>query len=158
MTRRGQVSVTPHNLEIVSTESADQRNEIRVSPAVLDRMRELPTPIAASVANAILRISDAPGALRIRLTVPGDPPDTTYRALLPDDAEAPAIIFRAAFDDEGGKWLVTALMDRGAYRDYTGRLATDPFVHQWATAVAVGGTISADDFRNWPDSRRSGRR
>ena len=99
----------------------------------------------ALIAAERSRIVPLPTGKQLTLPVPGDPPGTTYRALLPEPERAPAVIYRPAFANEQGKWLVTTLMDRQAYRVYSEGLSEDPFVQHFATGVAAG-TISASEF------------
>ncbi len=132
----------PHSLGVVTAEQAEPQDEVLVSPDVIAKMRTLPRTVAAAVADTILRIPSSSGH-PFRFEVPGDPPDTKYQALAPKMEQAPAVIYRATMGDEHGRWLVTALLDRAAYNAYTGRLADNSFVQGLASAVAVGGTISA---------------
>ena len=113
-------------------------------------MRELPDRAASEVAHTILRIPGAEGE-PIRLNVPGDPPNTRYWAIIPNYKPAPAVIYRKSLPGEEGRWLVTALMDQGAYFEYSHRGLADSHVVQGvATAVAVGGTVATTDY----DQRR----
>jgi hypothetical protein len=119
----------------------DDDQGIRVAKGVVDKLRELDRSISSDIAHAIQSIPDT-HARRILLKVPGDPPDTPYWALELRRAEAPVIIYRAALPDENGGWLVTALMDRHAYRRYSGGLEGNTVV-QGVAAVVAAGTISA---------------
>jgi|CZKW01.1.fsa_nt_gi hypothetical protein len=146
---RGHSPARQHSLGGVSAETAgaappDDDSAVRVPQAFIRRMRELPPLAARAVADAILDIPAGRG-MPIRLDVPGDPPGTRYRALLPDSEQAPAVIYRESLPGEEGRWLVTALMDRDAYRAYTSGLAESTVVQGVAAAVAAG-TISASVF------------
>lgn len=155
--RRRHLSAAQHNLGSVTTEPADTEPEdedsgVLVSQIVLRKIHEMTTPgVAGSVARAILSIPEDEGK-PIPLRVPGDTPGTTYRVLLPDSAQAPAVIYRKLSPHDDHKWLVTALMDRDAYLAYSGGLADSQLVQDVAGTVALG-TITASDAL----SRRSQR-
>jgi hypothetical protein len=142
VTGRRHLAAQPHNLGNMTADGPQE--EVLVAPAVLERLRGLPGAVASAVASTILQIPNEVGT-PLDLPVPGDPPGTRYRALLPDAEDAPAVIYRRALQGEPGTWLVTTLMDRSAYRAYTGGLSESPFVQHFATGVAAG-TISASDF------------
>jgi hypothetical protein len=133
----------------VSTEAADtarrdEDSDVLVPPTVVDKMRELDPSAAAAVARTIMRIPNARGE-PIPLHVPGDPPGTVYWALDPGTSGAPVVIYRQALPNEEGKWRVTALMDRAAYRAYSNGLADDTVVQGVAAAVAAG-TVPANEY------------
>ncbi len=117
-----------------------QESAVMVPDPVVARIRELLPEAQRSVANAIVSIP-AGDAEPVPLTVPGDPPGTDYWALRPGSPDAPVVIYREALPGEGGRYLVTALMDRQAYLRYR-PVASDQLVQGVAAAVSAG-TISA---------------
>jgi hypothetical protein len=136
-----------HSLGSVSTGATEtapggEESGVRVSQPVLDKMRRLDTRQSALVAKAILAIPE--DGKPIPLNVPGDPPGTTYYGIDPG-ARVPAVIYRAALPDEEGRWLVTALMDRQAFRMYSSGLS-DNTVVQGVAGVVAAGTISASEY------------
>lgn len=112
------------------------QSNVRMTPAAIDALRELARPQAESVARAIAAIGQAPGR-------PVEGPDGNgrqYLAMVPDDDNAPVVMYRAA-DDNG--YLVTALVDRATYKTY--EIAENGHTTFKATlsgiAAAVAGVI-----------------
>ena len=140
---RGQPVAPPHTLGTMTADPAGAAREseahgVLMAEAVLQRMRRvLPNDQAASGAQAILEIPSTQ-AVPIRLEVPGDPPGTQYWALTPGLRTAPVVIYRKKLRAENGEWLVTTLMDRDAYREYSGGLADNSVVQGVASIVAAG--------------------
>jgi hypothetical protein len=124
--------------EAAGTPPADENPDVLVAEPVIARLHGLASGDAAAVARAILQLPRGRSE-PIRLSVPGDPPGTVYFALIPPGSrEAPVVIYRESLRDESGKWLVTALMDRDAYSQYTHGLADNEFVQGLARVVAAG--------------------
>jgi hypothetical protein len=130
--------------------------EVRVAEPVITEMRAMPREQAAAAARAIQRIgSDAGVALRIP---PPGIPDGHYLAIVPDDPEAPVVIYRELTQAEGGGYLVTALADRDTYDAYehaeqNGHL--DSPLWKTLAAVAVAAAVGAVNARGQvgPDGR-----
>jgi hypothetical protein len=127
--------------EAVAGAHQDEDPDVLVSDTVLGRIRALSASERVPVARAILRIR-GDGGEPISLAVPGDPPGTQYQALVPDSEKAPVIIYRRSLPGEKGRWLVTALMDQDAYREYSHGLAKNAVVQGVATIVAAA-TVTA---------------
>jgi hypothetical protein len=121
---------------------------IRVTQAANTELREMRAAepgMARAVEDAIGRIPHDEG-VPIRIDVHGAPGSREYRAILPTQREAPAVIYRRLepADGAGGGWLVTTLIDRDQLRSYqqaelTGIL-DNPVVSE--TAASVAGTLS----------------
>lgn len=87
------------------------QSNVRMTPAAIDALHGLARPQAESVARAIAAIGKAPG----RPVKAPDGNGRQYLAMVPDDDEAPVVMYREA-DDKG--YLVTALVDRATYKTY----------------------------------------
>jgi hypothetical protein len=83
----------------------------------------MPAKVAGSVARAIQRIGKEEGQ-------PFESPDggagESYKVMVPDDDQAPVVVYRQ--DDDG--YLVTGLTKRADYRTYT---RADPYVSLFDT-------------------------
>jgi hypothetical protein len=93
-------------------------SNVRLASPVVAAMRgELPRHQAESVARAIRRIGVEDG----EPLAPGGPnevlPDDgrKYMVMIPDDRDAPVVVFRLLEKVEGGGYLVTGLADRKTY-------------------------------------------
>jgi hypothetical protein len=93
---------------------AQADGDVEVAETVVRRMEELNPQQAEAVAHAIAAVSKDKGT-PIRIDLPNGPPSRPYKALLPDDPNAPVVIYRSA---DGGTWLVAALLDRDKYKAY----------------------------------------
>lgn len=150
---RGRQDARQHNLGTMSAEAAgtppaEKNPDVLVADPVIDRLDRMDSDDAAVVARAILQLPRGRSE-PIWLNVPGDPPGTVYFALIPAGSRhAPVAIYR---EQRGrpGKWLVTALMDQGAYYQYRNGLADDTFVQGLARAVAAG-TASTNIYSEDP--------
>jgi hypothetical protein len=87
------------------------QSNVRMTPAVIESLRELARPQAESVARAIAAIGQAPG----RPVAAPKGNGRQYLAVVPDNDKAPVVMYRAA--DDGG-YLVTALVDHDTYKTY----------------------------------------
>ena len=122
----------------VSTPRRRAAGNIRVARTVLGEIKGLEPPEADAVKETIDSIGTAEG---VPVDIPVAPPGTAYLALAPSDQAAPVVIYRPMLPDEGGDWLVTALMDRDDYevqREAQRRgLLHDPAVRTAVTAAAT---------------------
>jgi hypothetical protein len=116
---------------------AGDGQNVRMTPAAIDALHSLARPQAGSVARAIAAIGQAEGK------PVASPPDSDngrqYYAMVPDDDDAPVVMYRQA-DDNG--YLVTALVDRDTYKTYEiagrpGFLQSNSFKTAAATVVAA---------------------
>jgi hypothetical protein len=73
---------------------------------------------ATAVARRIDHLADQPG-VPLNAELPG-PPGSSYLAAVPDDDDAPVVIYRSTAAGEEGDFLVTALVDRVAGADFAG--------------------------------------
>ncbi len=120
---------------IPPTEGA--QSKVRMTPSAVKALRELARPHAESVARAIAGIGRAEG--RLVALPPDDVDGRQYFAMVPDDDDAPVVMYRPA---NGNGYLVTALVDRAAYRTYEiaerpGFLQSNSFKAAAATVVAA---------------------
>jgi hypothetical protein len=108
---------------VVPQEAEPPRPEVRLAQHVVAAMRsELPRQQAQSVARAIRRIGVDEG-IQLASGAPSDlqPEDgSKYLVMVPDDDDAPVVVYRLLDKLEGGGYLVTGLADRRAYDAYTG--------------------------------------
>ncbi len=122
----------------VSTPRRRAAGNIRVARTVLDEIKGLEPPEADAVRETIDSIRTTDG---VPVDIPVAPPGTAYLALAPADPAAPVVIYRPMLPDEGGDWLVTALMDRedyGVQREaQRNGLLRDPAVRTAVTAAAT---------------------
>jgi hypothetical protein len=116
----------------VSTESG-QAN-VRMTQAAIDALHELARPQAEAVARAIAAIGQTDGK---PVAAPGNN-GKHYLAMVPDDDEAPVVMYREA--DDGG-YLVTALVDRATYQTY--EIAEQPGFLQSTTFKAAVAAVAA---------------
>lgn len=93
------------------------REDVRLSQPAVDAMDELPEPQIPAVADAIKRIGAKPGE-RLRFRPPGVPGEHLEVMVPVSDAAAPVVVYRRLTKEEGEGYLVAALVDREAYRDY----------------------------------------
>ena len=97
--------------EAVPTDSGP--SNVRMTPAAIDALHALARPRAESVARAIASIGQVPGN---PVEAPnGNGNGRQYLAIVPDEDEAPVVMYRQA-EDNG--YLVTALVDRDTYQTY----------------------------------------
>jgi len=107
---------------------------VRMTPAAVGALRELPRPRAESVARAIAAIGQTEGK-------PVDAPQANgrqYFAMVPDEDKSPVVMYREA--DDGG-YLVTALVDRDTYKTY--EIAEQPGFLQSNSFKAAVSAIAA---------------
>ena len=112
------------------------QSNVRMTPAAIDALHELARPHAESVARAIAAIGQAPGN-------PVAAPEGNgrqYLAMVPDDDEAPVVMYRAA--DDGG-YLVTALVDRDTYKTYEIAETGHGLLQSTTFRAAVGAVAAA---------------
>jgi hypothetical protein len=135
----------PRNLE-------EDLADVRLSQAAVNALGRLPDAQAKAVAKAIARISSGAGTpLRIQ---PPSMPSGSYRAVVPDNDEAPVVIYRELGRAEGGGYLVTSLTSRSDYEGYQ-RADRSGFLDSDAgralisgVTSGVAGTISTGDVIN----------
>jgi hypothetical protein len=126
---------------------------VQVAQTVINEMEDrLPRGQAAAVARAIQRIGTEVGtrsSVPLKINVPGAPPGSRYLAAIPDDEQAPVVIYREPAD-KVSNYLVAALADRDTYRKYERAeqqgLLDDPV----AKSVAEAVTEAALDGRLGP--------
>jgi hypothetical protein len=116
----------------VSTES--RQANVRMTPAAIDALHKLARPQAEAVARAIAAIGQTEGK---PVVAPGDN-GRQYLAMVPEDDEAPVVMYREA--DDGG-YLVTALVDRATYQTY--EITEQPGFLQSTTFKAAIGAVAA---------------
>jgi hypothetical protein len=111
------------------------QSSVRMIPAAIDALHSLARPQAESVARAIADIGQTEG----KPVAAPEGNGRQYYAMLPDDDQAPVVMYRAA--DHTG-YLVTALADRAPYQTYEiagrpGFLQSRYFKTAAATVVAA---------------------
>jgi hypothetical protein len=109
------------------------QSNVRMTQAAINALHELARPQAESVARAIAAIGQIKGK---PVAAPGNN-GRHYLAMVPDDDEAPVVIYRKA---DGG-YLVTALVDRATYQTY--EITEQPGFLQSTTFKAAIGAIAA---------------
>jgi hypothetical protein len=138
-------------------------SDVVVARTVIDQMHRLPPPQAAAVARAIQSIGHARGE-PIRIEAADIPPDASYFTLVPDDDQAPVIIYRTIPPGSEVRWRVTALVSREDYRKYREAerrgLLDDPTVK---TIIRAAGIIAdaitvtnLSTVNTWPRDQYSG--
>jgi hypothetical protein len=85
-----------------------------MAPAAVRALQALPSDQAASVAAAIEKIGKEEGT---HLGVP-DAGDDPLQVMVPDDDQAPVVVYQQRPKLEGGRYLVTALLERSVYNTY----------------------------------------
>ena len=110
---------------------------VRMTPAAIDALHELARPQAESVARAIAAIGQVPGK---PVEAPnGNGNGRQYLAIVPDDGEAPVVMYR---ESEDNGYLVTALVDRDTYQTY--EITEQPsFLRSVTFRTAVGAVAAA---------------
>jgi hypothetical protein len=127
--------------EVTATVPAENgQANVRMTPTAIDALHELARPQAESVARAIAAIGQAEGK---PVAAPKDTQQDNgngrqYLAMVPDDDQAPVVMYREA--DDGG-YLVTALVDRDTYKTY--EIAEQPGFLQSTTFKAAVGAVAA---------------
>jgi len=109
MTYQGTRAYADGMTAIVPTENG--QSNVRMTPAAIDALHELARPQAESVARAIAAIGQTEG----KPVAAPEGNGRQYLAMVPDDDEAPVVMYREA--DDGG-YLVTNLVDRATYKTY----------------------------------------
>src|SRR5208282_6064802 len=89
---------------------------VRMAPSAVEALRALPSDQTASVARAIRRIGIDPG---VPLAGSGDSDQHEAMVMIPDDDNAPVVIYRQRPPVEGGGYFVTGLTERSTYDTYT---------------------------------------
>ena len=112
-------------------------SNVRMTPVAIDALHELARPQAESVARAIAAIGQVPGK---PVEAPnGNGNGRQYLAIVPDDGEAPVVMYR---ESEDNGYLVTALVDRDTYRTY--EITEQPsFLRSVTFRTAVGAVAAA---------------
>jgi hypothetical protein len=116
--------------------TASGQSNVRMTPDAVSTLRKLARPQAESVARAIAAIGQVEG----QPVVAPDENDRKYLAMVPDDHEAPVVMYRAA-DDNG--YLVTALVDRQTYKTYEKAERLPSFLQSPTFRTAVGAVTAA---------------
>lgn len=88
---------------------------VRMASPAVEALHALPAEQAAAVAAAIRRIGTSEG---VPFGPPGDD-GTQLMVTIPDDDDAPVVIYRQPPKLEGGGYRVTGLLSRDAYNAYT---------------------------------------
>lgn len=112
-------------------------SNVRMTPAAVGALRKLARPQAESVARAIATIGQARGK---PVEAPnGNGNGRQYLAIVPDDDEAPVVMYRNS-EDKG--FLVTALVDRDTYQTY--EISEQPsFLRSTTFKTAVSAVAAA---------------
>lgn len=111
-------------------------SDVRMTPAAIDALHKLARPQAESVARAIAAIGQVPGK---PVEAPnGNGNGRQYLAIVPDDDEAPVVMYRQS-EDNG--YLVTALVDRDTYQTY--EITEQPGFLRSTTFRTAVGTVAA---------------
>lgn len=131
MTQAGTRTYAKGMTATVPTENG--QSNVRMTPAAIDALHELARPQAESVARAIAVIGQAPG----RPVAAPEGNGRQYLAMVPDDAEAPVVMYRAAHD---GGYLVTALVNRDTYKTY--EIAENGHATFKATVGAIAAAVA----------------
>jgi hypothetical protein len=113
-------------------------SNVRMTPAAIDALHKLARPQAESVARAIATIGQVPGKPVEAPNGNGNGNGRQYLAIVPDEDEAPVVMYRAA-EDNG--YLVTALVDRDTYQTY--EIAEQPSFLRSTTFRAAAGAVAA---------------
>jgi hypothetical protein len=124
----------------VAAERYDDLATVEVAETVVSRMEQLPAHQAEAVARAIARVPTDPG-VPIRIDVPGGPPGPNYKALAPEDPDAPIVIYHQ--ERTRGNWLVVALLDRDKYQEYRQAEKTNLFDDPAFQTLMTAGLIAA---------------
>ena len=111
-------------------------SNVRMTPAAIDALHTLARPQAESVARSIAAIGQVPG--KPVEAPPGNGNGRQYLAIVPDEDEAPVVMYREA-EDNG--YLVTALVDRDTYQTY--EIAEQPSFLRSSTFRAAVGAVAA---------------
>jgi hypothetical protein len=116
--------------------SENGQSNVRMTPAAIDALHELARPLAESVARAIAAIGQTEGN-------PVAAPEGNgrqYLAMVPDDDEAPVVMYREAGD---GGYLVTALVDRATYKTYEIAEHRPSFLQSNSFKTAAAAVVAA---------------
>lgn len=117
-------------------------DEIWLTEAARSALARLPRAQAQAVNRAIREIPSKPGR---RLRIPGAPPAEPFLAAVPENREAPVVVYRRSTPEEDGDWLVVSLMNRGDYytacRAEEALAAAPPAVRESVEAV-VAATVA----------------
>jgi len=115
------------------------QSNVRMTPAAIDALHDLARPQAEAVARAIAAIGQVEGR---PVTAPdeGNGNGRQYLAMVPDDHEAPVVMYRES--DDGG-YLVTALVDRATYQTYEIAEQRPRFLQSSAFKATVGAVAAA---------------
>src|SRR5262249_41113328 len=108
-------------------------SNVRMTPAAIDALHELPRPQAEAGARAIAALGHTEG----KPVAAPQGNGRQYYAMVTDD-DAPVVMYRQA-DDNG--YLVTALVDRATYKTY--EIADQPSFLQSATFKTAVGAVAA---------------
>lgn len=110
---------------------------VRMTPSSVEALRALGRPQAESVARAIATVGQTEG--NPVAAPPGSDNGRQYFALVPDDNEAPVVMYREA---EKNGYLVTALVDRDTYKTY--EIAERPgFLQSNSFKTAAAAVVAA---------------
>lgn len=113
------------------------QSNVRMTPAAIDALHGLERPQAESVARAIAAIGQTEGK---PVAAPRESNGRQYFAMVPDDDNAPVVMYRAV--DDGG-YLVTALVDRETYKTYEIAEQRPGFLQSNSFKAAVGAIAAA---------------
>ena len=109
---------------------------VLMTPAAIAAFGKLKPRQAESVARAIEAIGQVEGK-------PVEAPDDSgrkYLAMVPDDQDAPVVMYRVA-DDSG--YLVTTLVDRATYKTYEKAERLPSFLSSTTFRTAAGAVAAA---------------
>jgi hypothetical protein len=120
----------------------DDLATVEVAETVVTRMEQLPSHQAESVARAIAAVPADQG-VPIRIDVPDSPSGRKYKALAPEDPDAPVVIY--CREPILGNWLVVALLDRDKYQQYrhaeSANLLDDPAFKALMSAALIAAGV-----------------
>jgi hypothetical protein len=105
----------PRDVGTPAALASGSANAVRLSPPAIEAIRELPKSQATAVAEAIRRIGPDQGT---PLKIPPGKGGGQFLAIVPDEADAPVVIYRKLTPDEGEGYLVTAIVEREEYEGY----------------------------------------
>jgi hypothetical protein len=134
MTYQGTRAYADVMTAIVPTENG--QSNVRMTPAAIDALHGLARPQAESVARAIAAIGQTEG----KPVAAPEGNGRQYLAMVPDDDEAPVVMYRVA--DDGG-YLVTALVDRATYRTYEIAERRPGFLQSNSFKTAAAAVVAA---------------
>lgn len=141
-------SAAAYSQDVGTTSANGAHPQVRVAAPVVTQMRKMPRAQAAAAARAIEGIGPDIGT-PLRIPTPGNP-GGRYLALVPDDPQAPVVLYRPLSHGEGCGYFVAALASRETYDAFRraereGLLETALGKALLAAATAADGAAGPDD-------------